>query len=194
MQAKKLKIFVNIPELRTERLILRKITRRDLDDVYEYASDGEVSKYLLWEKHPEKYYTRSYLSLIESKYRKAEFYDWGIELDGKMIGTCGFSSISCENNSAEVGYVINRAYWGKGIALEALRAVLSFGYDVLGLNRIECRVMSENKGSIRVLEKCAMKFEGVLRQALLVKGVYRDISIYSMLKDEYIALKYDSDR
>ncbi len=150
-------IFKNIPEISTERLTLRKITKKDLDDIFEYSSDPEVSKYLLWRPHENKRETRTHLNNIIKKYKAGQFYDWGIIFDGKMIGTCGFSKIDILSDTAEAGYVLSRPYWGRGIAPEALLAVINFGFNVLGLRRIECICIEENKRSLNVMKKCGMK-------------------------------------
>lgn len=185
MDKKDLKIFVNIPTLQTDRLILRRITKNDINDVYSYARDPEVSKYLLWNPHPSIEFTKLYLKTVDSFYKRAKFYDWGIvcKENGMLIGTCGFSEIDTENDSAEVGYVLNREYWGRGIAAEALKEVIQFGFEVLGLHRIEARYMTQNSRSVRVLEKCGMKFEGELADAIKVKGSFKTIGIYAITQN-----------
>lgn len=189
MEKSDLKRFINPEVLFGERIVLRKMTTKDIDDVFEYASDSRVSQYLLWCPHKSREFTKKYLSFIDRKYKKAEFYDYAIEYKGKMIGTCGFTSFSIENGCGEIGFVLNPSYWGMGIAKEAAELVIKYGFEVLGLNRIEARYMAENRQSGRVMEKCNMKFEGVLRSQLLVKGTYRDIGIYSILRSEYFAEK-----
>lgn len=179
-------IFKRIPTLKTERLILRKIEKTDLDDVYEYASDPAVPKYLMWYEHKAKEYTKQYLKFISKLYARKKFYDWAITYNGKMIGTVGFSSINLKHNRAEIGYVLNRNYWGKGIAAEAVAKILEFGFLALNFNRIEAIFLPENAQSRRVLEKSNMKSEGIRRAALLVKEEYRDVEIYSILKEEYL--------
>ena len=185
------KIFSHIPTIKTNRLILRAVKPSDAIDVYEYSSDAEVPKYLLWYPHSSIEYTREQLNRIKQEYRIGKYYDWAIELSqgehrGKMIGTCGFTSFDFQNNSAEVGYVLNRNFWGKGIAAEALSAIISFGFDELILRRIEAKFIAENLKSRRVMEKCGMAFEGILRSSMMVKHEYRDIGVCSILSDEYI--------
>ena len=185
MEYSDLKRFINPEVLIGERIILRKITKSDLSDVHEYASDARVPEYLLWQPHPTLSYTKQYLAIVEKKYKKGEFYDYGIEYMGKMIGTCGFKCFSIVNQCADIGFVLNSNFWGKGIAKEAAMLVLKYGFEVLGLKRIEARYMIENEASRKVMEKCNMKFEGTLRSAMLVKGKYRDIGICSILREEY---------
>ena len=189
MESSDLKRFINIPTLYWRGIKLRRILKTDIDDVYEYASDPVTSEYLLWSPHPTKAFTKKYLDHLDKKYRRAEFYDWGIEFEGKMIGTCGFTCFSIENNSAEIGYVLNKRYWGRGIAKEAARMVMDFGFAELSLNRIEARYMVENDASRIVMEKCFMKPDGVLRSSIYCKKRYRDVGVYSILADEYFEYK-----
>lgn len=182
-----LKIFIDIPVLQTDRLILRKITRLDLEDVFEYASDPEVSKYLLWYPHVDKKFTLQYLKILEREYRKMNFFDWGVTVSesGKMIGTCGFTAFDIINNSAEIGYVLNADYWGQGYAEEMIRKILDFGFNVLGLHRIEAKMMCQNTSSSKVAEKCGMRFEGTLRESVLAKGKYVDVKVFAITETNY---------
>ncbi len=178
-------IFKSIPTIRTERLVLRKISKKDVDDVFEYSKDPEVSRYLLWRAHESKQQTRAYLSRVMKRYKAAQLYDWAIEYNGKMIGTCGFSRIDVLNDVAEIGYVLNRAFWGMGIATEAAKAVIEFGFRTLSLLRIEALFMEENARSLSVMKKCGMTYEGIKRSALKVDGVMRSVGTASILSGEF---------
>ncbi len=179
--------FKEPPILTTERLTLRKILKSDTEDYYEFASDPAVTKYLLWKPHNSFNFTRHYLSYLQGRYRSGEFYDWGIvdAASGKLIGTCGFTSFDFDNNSAEVGYVLHRKWWHRGIAAEALTRVLAFGFDTLELRRIEARYMVGNDNSRHVMEKVGMTFEGVKRDSLLLDGVYISVGTCAVLSDEF---------
>lgn len=188
------KIFSNIPTIRCQRIDLRRINTSDTQDVYEYASDPDVSEYLLWKPHKSIEYTKDYLNWIKNEYRIGKFYDWGIAVSqgiykNKMIGTCGFTSFDLYNNSAEVGYVLNKRFWGQQIADEALSAVIKFGFEELMLHRIEAKYIIGNDNSRRVMEKCGMTFEGIRRSGMIVKGEYRDIGVCSVISDEYFDRK-----
>ena len=187
-------LFKRIPDLSTERLLLRKIRLNDAPDMFEYSKDPEVTKYLLWDPHPNVEHTRNYIDYLQDRYRDGKYYDWAVILksSGKMIGTCGFSSILPEHRSAEVGYVLNPAFRGQGIAGEALSAVLDFAFRKMALNRVEAKCVAENASSERVMQKVGMTFEGVARSALLVKGEFRNIKIYSMLRSEYVRFNQKS--
>ena len=171
------RLFANMHVLTTERLVLRRMRVTDAEDMHRYACRSDVTRYLLWSPHPDLSYTREYLQYLNTRYAAGTFYDWAITLkeSGKMIGTCGFTTIDPQNECAEVGYVLNPEYWGKGIAAEALVAVLTFGFDKLLLHRIEARFIEGNEASLRVMQKVGMQFEGYRREAMLVKGSYRTV-------------------
>lgn len=179
-------LFDKSPKIETERLILRHMRPSDARDMYDYARRPEVTRYLLWSPHEDEEYTRSYLRQVQKCYRQGTFYDFGVELkeDGRFIGTCGFARIDEANSTAEAGYVFNPDYWGRGLATEALRAVIAYGFEK-GYNRIEARFMADNLASRRVMERSGMTFEGILRQTLFVKEGYEDIGICSILRRDH---------
>lgn len=183
------RIFSNIPILQTERLTLRRLMVSDTLDMYEYSRNEDVTRYLTWDAHPDASYTREYLQYLGTHYNVGDFFDWAVVLNSedKMIGTCGFTRFDYNNNSGEVGYVINPAYRGQGIADEAVRAVMQFGFETLRLNRIEAKFIEGNSASMRVMEKTGMTFEGYHRSSMLIKGSYKTIGVCAILRDEYFA-------
>lgn len=182
------KIFSDIPVLKTERFILRKISLDDTDDMYEYAKNADVTKYLTWSPHESKTHTFEYISYLQNRYASGEFFDWAVVCkdSGKMIGTFGFTRFDFKNDGGEIGYVLNPEYHGKGIATEILGRVIRYGFENLGLERIECRFMVKNIASRRVMEKNGMQFEGFRRKGMLVKGEYKDIGICSIIREDFL--------
>ena len=182
-------IFSKFPQLETERLLLRALRVSDATDMYDYAKRPEVTKYLLWNPHPDIQYTRRYLEYLAGRYRLGQFYDWAIvsKADARMIGTCGFVRFDCTHNTAELGYVLNPDYHGQGYMFEAAQRILKFGFSALGLHRIEARYMVKNLASRQVMDHLGMTFEGVRRDAMLVKGTYRDIGYCAILANEFRA-------
>ncbi len=179
-------VFSDIPNLNTERLLLRRMLIGDCYDMHEYASNAAVTRYLTWSPHPDLEYTKEYLQYIANHYKLGDFYDWAVILreENKMIGTCGFTRFHTQHDCGEVGYVINPAYRGRGIACEALQAVMDFGFRKLGLHRIEAKYIDGNDASRRVMEKVGMTFEGIRRGEMLIKGSYRDIGVCSILRED----------
>ena len=180
-------LLADLPVLETGRLVLRKVSLEDAADIFEYATDPEVPKFMPWEPHQSIQMTYEYLAHVLDLYRQRSPGPWAIVhmRDAKMIGTCSFGSWERDHRRAEIGYVLNRRYWGQGYMTEVVRAIIAFGFRELGLNRIQARCEVPNIGSARVMEKAGMSFEGVLRQQLFEKGSYRDMKMYSILRSEW---------
>ncbi len=175
------------PRLETGRLVLRALVPGDAAAVFAHASDPEVARHVTWEVHRSMEDAEAFLELTIGRYESGDAPDWGLVYkgDGRLIGTSGFVGWEREHARAEVGYVLNRGYWGRGLAAEALGAMISFGFRHMGLNRIEARCIAENSASARVMEKAGMTYEGTLRQREFVKGAYRDMKLYAILKEEH---------
>ena len=152
-----------------------------------YSRSEDVTRYLLWDAHPDAIYTEKYIDYLQERYAVGDFYDFAIEHKerGRMIGTVGFTSFDLPNRSAEVGYVISPDFWGKGIATEALTRVIAFGFEHCALARISAVCMRGNLASLRVMEKCGLKREGVLRSAVLAKGEMRDVHLCAITERDY---------
>ena len=186
-KSRRLRIFQHIPTLHTSRLTLRRMLPSDYRDMYEYACLPQVTEYLLWSPHVDADQTYRYLQSLQASYKQGEFYDWAVVLNekGKMIGTCGYTEFDHENRRAEIGYVLNPRYWGHGIATEAVSAVMEFAFCELDINRLEAHFIEGNDRSRRVMEKCGMAFEGMLRQYMFIKGQYRNIGFCAATRDRF---------
>ena len=180
-------IFRDPPVLESERLLLRRLHPLDAEDMYAYAANPQVSTYLTWYPHESLAFTREYLQYVASRYAVGEFYDWAVveKRSGRMIGTCGFTRIRCEDDVAEIGYVLHPATWGRGYAAEAGELVLRFGFERLGLRRIEARFIEGNEQSLAVMKKLGMTLEGYLRNDMRIKGTQHTIGICSILREEF---------
>ena len=180
-------IAKGMPKLYTERLVLRRISKKDIRDIYEYSRLGESTKYLLWYPHLSIKDTKRNVKRLLKKYKKGSLYDYAVVLkdNGKMIGTCGFSRIEPLDDKAEIGYVINPSFQKNGYATEAVRRLIRFGFEELGLERIEARYIIGNDASCELMKRVNMTYEGVLRHAVLAKGKHRDVGVFSILSNEY---------
>ncbi len=181
------RLFSRIPSLETERLCLRAMKVLDAPDMFAYAKREDVTEFLLWQPHRDIEETQAYLREVGRRYRTGDFYDWALICrdGGRMIGTCGFTSFNYPSDSAEVGYVLNPDEQGKGLATEALLTVMRFGFEELGLHRIEAHFMEGNDASRRLMERVGMQFEGYARESMLVKGQYRTIGTCAILRHEF---------
>ena len=178
--------------IETGRLLLRDFVEEDWRAVHEYGSDPEVVRYLPWGPNTEEdsrdFISRSIAIQSESPRRRFEI---GIVLkqEGKLIGGCGIRENNPTLMEGNIGYVLNKDYWGRGIATEAARALVRFGFETLNLHRIFATCFPENRASERVLQKCGMRLEGRLRENLLMRGEWRDSLLYAILDHEWIEHK-----
>lgn len=179
-------IYSALPRLETDRLILRKLTLEDADDMFFYCSNEAVSEYVTWDTHQTLSDTDKFIRFVLDKYEKHQVAPWGIEYkgNGRFIGTIDFISWQPNQKIAEIGYVLSQDYWGQGLMTEAAREVIKFGFEHMNLVRIQARCFVENIGSARVMEKAGMSFEGIIRKGLFIKGKHRDGKLYSIVKEE----------
>ena len=175
------------PKLETRRMVLRRLLASDLKDIFEYATDEAVARYTLWEAHKTLDETRTFIGFANAMPKRGEGMVWGVyhKADHKLIGTCGFGAYAPQHARAELGFALSKKYWRRGLMTEASNCILQYLFMTLGLNRVEARCDMENTASARVLQKLGMSFEGVLRQQCRLKGEFRDIRMYSILRDEY---------
>jgi len=182
-------VFGDLPQLETPRLALRKLKPEDAADIFEYASDPEVAKDVVWPPHKTIDDSHTFVNSVLRKYANNEVGEWGVVLKetGKFVGTCGFVWWRPEHAKAEIGYAISRKYWGRGLMTEAAAAVISFGFGKMKLHRLEARCITSNGGSEKVMLKNGMKFEGVLRDVVYEKGGFRSLKLYSLLSSDVSA-------
>ena len=181
----------SMPTLETPRLILRRMTMRDAQDVFLYSKDEEVARHVLWSAQKDISEAKEYLRYMARRYRNDEPSSWGIieKKTGRLVGTIGYMTYSEENNSVEVGYSLARWLWNGGYMTEALSRVIEHTFDRMEINRIEAQHEITNPSSGRVMEKCGMSKEGVLRQRLYNKGRYVDVALYAIVKSDYDKMK-----
>ena len=178
-----------IPEFETERLILRKLAFSDVEDVYSFCSNPNVSRPMTWETNDSIEMTKEFLRMVLEGYEKGESGEWAIEWKetGHVIGVAAFIEWSNVHKSAELGYFLSEDYWGRGIVKEALKELIHYGFNELDLNRIDGRCDTDNFGSQKVMKKLGMTYEGTLRKNEWIKGEFRDTQVYSILGSEYVS-------
>lgn len=180
-------VFDDLPAVETERLLLRKMTLDDAEDMFRYASDPEVTRYTTWEPHRSLEESRQFVQATVDAYGAGEVRNWGVvhKKDKRMIGTAGFIWWRTDSASAEVGYAMARDYWGRGLMTEAVKAIVRFGFEQMKLNRIAACCDAGNSASARVLEKVGMLCEGTLRDQIVADGEFSDMKLYAVLLREW---------
>lgn len=163
--------------IETERMILRHFALDDLDSMAEIMADPEVMRFSLSGPYSREK-TKDFLKRCIGGYKEKGLGLFAVVLKGenKVLGYCGiiYQDIDGED-LPEIGYRIHRDYWGKGLATEAAKAVQDYGFGRFGFSKMISVIEAENAVSIRVAEKCGLRFE---KEALFKDRV--PVRIYSI--------------
>lgn len=176
-------LVVKHNQMESERILLRPISLNDAEDMYEYTSDEETTRFI-YEQHKDLDQTKN---LIANYFVKEPIGKYAIVLkeSNKMIGAIEFR-VHEWNKSGELGFTLNRHFWGKGYMTEAGKLILGLAFNVLGLERVFSEHEVKNSASGKVLIRLGLKCEGILRKNQMIKGVLVDSAYYSILKEEYL--------
>lgn len=175
-------------KLESKRLILRPLRMTDVDKIYDLFSDVDVRHYTVLLDKPFSYAgEKRFVKSAIQKTRKGKEYRLAIELKNTgLVGIISLTSVDLDKKSAEIGSWIGKPYWHQHIAQEAAKLILKFGFEKLGLERIEAKVYHPNIASAKLLEKIGFKKEGELRHVIFYKteNVWLNHLVYSILKNE----------
>lgn len=168
--------------LETERLLLRRFTERDVDAVFALRGDAEIMRFI---RSPQKRQESvNWLKLVSSLWETERIGFCAVieKRSGALVGWCGLWRLT-ETGETEIGYAIDRRFWGRGLATEAARAFLDYGFETLKLDKIAAVARPENIGSRRVMEKLGMTFD--------YTGEFygRDLVHYSISRESWVEIR-----
>lgn len=176
-----------LPVLESDRLRLRPIREDDLPDLFAVFADPDVMRY--WSTPPmrDMEEARAYLAGIERNFAERTGFKWAITRrdHDRLIGTTSLFRLDGPHNTGEIGYALGSAHWGNGYAAEAVHRTCQFGFERLGLRRIEADIDPRNHASIQVIEKAGFQREGVLRERYIYNGEIQDVVYYGLLAREF---------
>lgn len=175
----------DFPIIKTERLLLRQFVESDLENVYRGLSDPDIIKY----------YGVSYSTIEETKNQMRFFTElekqgtgiwWAVcSLDNQTFyGAGGLNDIIKEHKKAEIGFWLLKEFWGHGIMTEVMPIICQYGFDNLGLNRIEGLVETENLNCKKAMKKLDFKHEGTMKDCEIKNGKLISLDIYAKLRNE----------
>jgi [ribosomal protein S5]-alanine N-acetyltransferase len=177
-------VLFDYEQLETKNLILRKFEKSDVEDIYEYGSDEETVKYLVWDAFKNIDDAKS--NIINYYWSRPGIFAIVLKENKKCIG-CISLELEPQHEKGSFGYVLNRNYWRKGYMTEALYSILDLCFDKLELNRVEATHYIGNEGSGKVMKKCGMEFEGIGKQEIKVKGIFHDVAHYGITRKLWIS-------
>ncbi|MGI6713722.1 MAG: GNAT family N-acetyltransferase [Bacilli bacterium] len=176
--------------LLTPRLELRRFHPDDALMMFaNYCNDPEVTKHLTWKPHSDVGVTHGYVEMIIKNYRNPYFFHWAIvdRVSLQVIGAIDFVKISQEKQSGEIGYVLSRKYWNRGLMSETLQKVTEFAFEKVGFLKVFIRANVDNQASIRAQEKCGYQLNFIEKDVPEIDTQeLMDIAYRSLTKEQYL--------
>lgn len=173
------------PTIKTDRLLLRRFIDTDLENVFKGLSHPDIIKH----------YGVSFRTLEDTKEQMTWFENLEKEETGIWFAVCskdnntfygavGLNSLNKEHKKAEIGFWLLTDFWGQGIMKEAIPLICDYGFDKLGLHRIEGFVESDNTNSKKAMSKLNFQHEGTMKDCEIKNGKFISLDIYARLKDQ----------
>ena len=173
--------------IESERLLVRLVSKSDLPALLEVNSNHEVTAllpYATWNSMADAEAWLQRMKGIQATGLALQFV-LVLKSTGMAIGTGLLFRFEEGSARAELGYALGRAYWGQGLMLEALEALISCAFGNMNLRRLEAEVDTRNQSSARVLQRLGFTKEGLLRQRWVSKGETNDVEVYGLLRNEW---------
>lgn len=179
--------------METDRLILREHTRQDAQAILEIFGDIEVMRHFGMKPVSSFSAAEQMIEYFERDREKNGLNRWAVVLKSEdaVVGSIFYTNIEKPYFRAEIGYLLNRGYWGRGIMREALEKIISFGFEQMDLNRIQALIAPDNRRSINLMERLGFDREGILREHNFnyVENRFEDMFAFALLAREHKKLK-----
>ena len=169
-----------------KNIVFRYITELQLPEIVNMLHDPEVEKYLWFAPITLEAFREYAIPIIEGQKKSTEEgkYPYSaiftITVDDEIIGNCGISQMQDAHNTSLIGYQLKRSAWGKGIATSSLEFLIHYAKTYLKLRKLFGDCMSENIGSVKVMEKCGFSYEGTIKEKYELNGVLHDNSWFGL--------------
>ena len=181
---------VGTKTIETERMILRRFEHSDNKSMRKnWIADEKIQSLYSEPVYTTEEEVRKLLDKYISSYQNEEYYRWAIidKESDECIGQIAYFLVDSKNHFAEIEYCIGADYQCRGLATEATKAVIEYGFEKINLHKVQICTKTINVPSKRVIEKCGFTYEGTLRDYFYMDGQYVGRLYFSILRDEYIA-------
>ena len=178
--------MIEVKELKTDRLTLKKIAISDLEDYIEWKIQDSYHCYLPSNVKSKEEYKKT-IDEIVSRYNDSNDPNliWGIFYKNKLIGSVSIEDWNITHKWCEIGWGLNPSFQNQGFAFEATKCLMDYIFNFLGMNRIEIVIWDGNKPSIKLAQKLGFVKEGVSRKARIKNNKYYDLLHFGILKNEW---------
>lgn len=175
----------SVPVLRGERVQLRLWRPDDVDALFAMHSDAVFMRYWGSAPYTQRAQAEAFLGRNLHNAESGEFFPWALTLDDDVpVGNCSLFQIDRGHRRCEMGYGLAPSLQGRGLASEAVRLMINYAFNELGMRRIEVDIDARNVDSCRLVERVGFQCEGLLRQRWYVNGEITDSAMYGLLSSD----------
>jgi ribosomal-protein-alanine N-acetyltransferase len=178
-------LIAPFPTLTSPRLRLREIRENDAEALFAIHSDRAVMRWYGSDPLTELSQMDKLIGIFATWRLDGVGIRWGIEWDGRLIGSCGFFRWNKNWHNSMLGYELAQDCQGQGLMREALTTILGYGFEQMKLHRLYAEIDADNAASIRLVTRLGFQFEGVHREIALWGGRWHDLNCYSLLEQEW---------
>jgi ribosomal-protein-alanine N-acetyltransferase len=174
----------------TPRLVLRPIELGDVDALYAFAADPELTKMLSWDPHTDRSETVKFVEESRCGLTEGTNLVWTIVLEDQPVGVISIDGIRWQfrawrMDKGEIGYWLGRPHWGRGIMSEAATAALRFAFETLGLHKVTIGCVEDNHASRAIIDKVGFRFLAVEQEHFFRFGKWWDHRRYELTASEW---------
>lgn len=178
---------MDFPKLETGRLALVQISKQYTQSYFDIMSRDEVTRYYGMNSLKTIEEASKIIQSFQDGFENRKSIRWGMVLkeSGTFIGTVGLNNLNIGSKKAEIGYELHPSHWHKGLTTEAVKEVLRYSFEVLGLFRMGAITYPKNIASNQLLKQLGFSHEGLLRGYLYQNEQSHDAFVFSLLKTEW---------
>lgn len=178
-------VFAPFQNLKTERLVLRKLSIHDAEGYFRFAGSEKVTRYMLWKPHKDLSESIASIKKALHRYEAGTCYRWAIALkeNDRIIGIIDLLGFDEEKETCSFAYMIAEEFWGRGFGTEALKAVLGFAFDKMQISAVEADHFAENAASGAVMRKAGMVYRGTVFEKYEKNGKIFDAVQYRIYRE-----------
>jgi len=180
----------DVPELATDRLVLRPTCKKDARALHQLRSNEDTMKFIQRPRTKSEQDALDLMQFFEKGQLNGEAITWAMafkQSPSEMIGIIGLYRINAQNLRGEVGYTLAPEFWGRGLMSEALKRLLGYSFEELEFHSLEAHTAPRNQNSKKLLERNGFVHVGSFRDCLFFEGEFYSSDVYELLKSNHLA-------
>lgn len=172
---------MQFPLIETDRLVLKELDQNDSGNLFDILSDPDVTQFYNIPTFSHLIQAKKLVNRRRDRFYKGQGICWAIWLksESRLVGTCGFNAWFKQRQVGDLGYELAHSFWSRGLMTEALKEVVTYGFETLDLLQQRAWVVPENRASARVLEKIGFESQGVQLARGYWNGTFHDLELFT---------------